>query len=168
MKKRTKAGPATAPALPLQVLMKFRMVINTAKRQFKWVEKQCGINGAQLWALWEIERAPEMRVTGLAAALAMHQSSASNLVDKLVKAALIARNRAAHDQRVITLSLTRKGQSLLKKAPKPARGLLAEAMHGLPAGVLTDLDRSLAALLKAMKQRDRSDMIDPLALILER
>src|SRR6185295_13857259 len=79
-------------------LMKFRLIVNLTKRHFRWVEEQCGINGAQLWVLWEVSQNPALRVNELAAAMAMHQSTVSNLIDRLSKAQLIERARAAGDQ----------------------------------------------------------------------
>jgi len=157
-------GMGKQPA-PLDVLMKFRMIINAVKRHFKWVEDQCGINGAQLWVLWEIGRGGSLRVNDLAAVLAMHQSSTSNLVDKLVKSGLVVRRRDADDQRVVALSLTRKGSTLLRRAPKPARGILPEALHRLPPSALAALDRALISLLKSMKTADKGAMAKPLAEI---
>lgn len=150
----------------LEVLMAFRIIVNSVKRHFKWVETQCGINGAQLWALWEIQETPGLRVTQLAAAMAMHQSSASNLVDKLVKAKLIERERMPGDQRVVTLGLTALGRKLLKRAPKPARGMLPEALHHLSAHELTLLDKLLQQVLQEMKLSDRESMKEPLGNLL--
>ena len=90
-----KASPNADKQLALAVLMKFRVIVNLAKRHFKWVEKQCGINGAQLWVLWEINQAPGLRVSELSAAMAMHQSTASNLIVRLARSKLIARKRAS-------------------------------------------------------------------------
>lgn len=152
--------------LPIAVLMKFRMIVNTAKRHYRWIEKECGVNGAHLWALWEIGRTRGMRVSQLSAALAMHQSTASNLLDKLVRTKLVTRNRLPEDQRVVTLALTPKGRTVLKRAPKPARGILPEALHGLPPATLAKLDESLLALLKGMNAGDKSGKATPLALML--
>jgi DNA-binding MarR family transcriptional regulator len=165
--KRQTTRSKSAQSSPLAVLMKFRLVVNAVKRNFKWIERQCGINGAQLWALWEIKRAPGLRVTALARLLAMHQSSTSNLVDRLVRAGLVGKTRAGGDQRVVTLALTRKGVALLAKAPKPARGLLPEALHKMPPAALGQLDRSLAALLKSMKPGSNKAMAQHLAEILK-
>ncbi len=164
-------GKAGAPRrkvknLPMDALMKFRMIVNTAKRHYRWIEQECGINGAHLWALWEIGRARGMRVSDLSVALAMHQSTASNLLDKLVKRGLVTRNRSAEDQRVVTLAVTKKGAALLKRAPTPARGILPEALHRLPPRTLQQLDDALLAVLKRMKSRDRSGKSTPLALML--
>lgn len=151
---------------PISVLMKFRLIVNTAKQHYRWIEQECGVNGAQLWALWEISRARGMRVSELSAALAMHQSSASNLLDKLVKNGLVTRTRSPDDQRVVTLELTKKGAQVLKRAPRPARGLLPEALHRLPASALAKLDHSLLLLLKCMKTKVRRGRAAPLGMTL--
>lgn len=165
-KKRSAGSGGSRKNMPLEVLVKFRTIVNGAKQHFRWVEQQCGINGAQLWALWEISRAPTMRVSDLSAALAMHQSSTSNLVEKLVSAGLAMRSRSAEDQRVVHLALTRKGQALLKRAPKPARGILPEALHRLPPDKLSGLNRALEALLKCMHNSGGRRKAAPLGVLL--
>jgi DNA-binding MarR family transcriptional regulator len=157
---------AAAPSVALLALMKFRQVINSTKRHFTWVEQQCGISGAQLWALWEIGQAPGLRISALAEAMAMHQTTVSNLVDRLSKAKLIARVRSPGDQRVVTLTLTPAGQRMVKRAPSPARGMLAEALHRLPEKQLSLLDDVLASLLKEMPLADRKAMKKPLSDVL--
>jgi MarR family transcriptional regulator, organic hydroperoxide resistance regulator len=156
---------ATAGTLPLEVLMKFRSVINSAKRHFKWVERQCGINGAQLWALWELDQTPGLRVNELAAAMAVHQSTASVILNNLVRAGLVERKRSNADQRVVNLSITGAGRKLLAQAPRPARGVLPEALHRLAPGDLQSLDQLLQRVLSEMRGDPRS-MKDPLGELL--
>jgi len=146
--------------------MKFRLIINSAKHHFKWVEKQCGLSGAYLWALWEIRQFPGLRVTELSAAMAFHQSTVSNMVDRLAREKLIERKRSGKDQRVVTLFLTDAGKKLLRRAPKPARGILAETMHRLPQGFLVSFDRMLKRVLEEMRPSDRKSMKEPLADLL--
>jgi MarR family transcriptional regulator, organic hydroperoxide resistance regulator len=165
-KKQAATRSRNQSSLAITVLLKFRMIVNTAKRHYRWIEQECGVNGVQLWALWEISRSRDMRVSDLTVALAVHQSSASNLLDKLVKSGLVVRTRSAEDKRVVTLALTKKGAALLKRAPRPARGILPEALHRLSAARLAQLDDSLMALLKCMKTTDKSGIATPLAIML--
>jgi DNA-binding MarR family transcriptional regulator len=166
-----RAGKKTSPKpdqqLALGVLMKFRLIVNSAKRHFKWVERQCGINGAQLWVLWEIAHAPGLRVNDLAAAMAMHQSTASNLIDKLAQAKLITRQRASNDQRVVTLFLTAAGKAVLKRAPRPARGKLPEALYRLPRNALSMLDTLLERVMHEMGPMEKESMKKPLGELLQ-
>jgi MarR family transcriptional regulator, organic hydroperoxide resistance regulator len=150
----------------LTALMKFRLVINTTKHHFSWVERQCGVSGAQLWALWEVQQAPGLRVSALAARMAMHQTTVSNLVDKLTRAKLMKRERSARDQRVVSLTLTDAGQRVVKRAPIPARGMLADALHRMPERQLAVLDTLLKSLLDRMRPADRDAMKQPLSEML--
>ena len=150
----------------LATLMKFRLIINSIKRHYQWVEKQSGIKGAQLWALWELHSAPGLRVSELGKAMAIQQPTASNLVDKLVKAKLIVRRRSTTDQREVRLFVTNAGRKLIKRAPKPSRGLLPEVLHGLPQASLLQLNELLKLVLEGMGPIDKKSMKKPLSDVL--
>ena len=72
----------------MQVLKEFRLIFKSVKRHFQWVEKQTGISGAQLWAMAAVVEKPGIRVTELGQTMAIHQSTTSNLVERLVQADL--------------------------------------------------------------------------------
>ena len=135
----------------LEVLKKFRQVFRAAKLHFSAVEKRAGVTGAQLWALWELYQQPGLRVTDLAAAMALHQSTVSNMIDKLLRKRLLRRDRGDLDGRVVRLHLTAPGMRLIRGAPNPARGVLPHALEHLPPDRLRDLDRQLTVLLARMK-----------------
>ena len=150
----------------LAALMKFRLIINSVKRHYQWVEKQSGIKGAQLWALWELYRTPGLRVSELGKVMAIQQPTASNLVDKLVKSKLIVRRRSTADQREVRLFVTNTGRKLIKQAPKPSRGLLPEALYGLPQNKLEQLNELLKNVLEGMGPIDKKSMKKPLSDVL--
>lgn len=134
----------------LEALTKFRLVINSTKRHYKWIEQQTGVNGALIWALWELNRSPGLKVSEIADAMAIHQSTASNLLDKLQEKGLVNRDRSMDDQRVVRLYLTRAGKALITRVPQPARGLLQEALIKLPPESLQTLNHLLEQLLREM------------------
>jgi DNA-binding MarR family transcriptional regulator len=150
--RKQRKDAARGPAL--EALTKFRWIINSTRRHFKWIEQQTGISGALVAALWEIHQSPGLRVSDLAEAMAVHQSTASNLMDKLQQKGLIERDRSSDDQRVVRLYLTRQGDTLVKRAPNPARGLLQEALNKLPPATLQTLNRGLAQLMQELNQAD--------------
>ncbi|HJV79318.1 MarR family winged helix-turn-helix transcriptional regulator [Noviherbaspirillum sp.] len=150
----------------MQVLKKLRIVIRAAQRHSAWIEKQCGLSGAQLWMLQELHDFPGLRVGEIASKLAIHQTTASNLLDALVKNGYVQKTRDPQDQRVVKLMLAKKGSELLKKAPKPARGLLAEALGKLDHGGLSELDKGLQALLDVIEQGDDASGMQPLSFML--
>ena len=140
----------------MTVLKEFRLIFKSMKRHFQWVEKQTGISGAQLWALAAVVGQPGIRVTELGKSMAIHQSTTSNLVERLVQADLMRRERSAKDQRVVQLFPTPKGSRLVKKAPMPVRGVLMDGLEKLSPKELASLVASLKTLIGKMDVKDAS------------
>jgi DNA-binding MarR family transcriptional regulator len=139
--------------LALEVLGKFREIFQSAKKHFGAVNRSVGVSGAQLWALWELHAQPGLRVSDLASRLSIHQSTTSNLVEKLVSAKLVRRERRDADQRVVRLYLTATGERVLGRAPAPARGVLPDALSRLDHRKLKQLSAQLDGVLSAMEVR---------------
>lgn len=157
--KRSRREAARGPAV--EVLTKFRKVINSNKRQFRQIEQLTGVSGTLVWVLSILRRSPGLRVSELAEIMAIHQSTASNLLDKLQEKNLVERDRSTDDQRVVRLYLTRSGEALVKRVPQPAHGLLQEALYKLPSPALLGLNRLLDQLLQVMNPREsKGSLID--------
>ena len=135
----------------LEVLAQFRVVFKSVRRHYQAVERRSHITGALLWALAEVARRPGTQVGQLARILAVHQSTASNLVRRLAARGLIARQRRGHDQRAVQLFPTRKGLRVLQGAPRPLIGLLQQALADLPPAHLRGLHTHLARLIRMMR-----------------
>jgi DNA-binding MarR family transcriptional regulator len=138
----------------LTTLKKLRIVIRAAQRHSAWIEKQCGVSGTQLWIMQELQEAPGLRVGEIASRLAVHQTTVSNLVDALVKRGYLFKSRDPDDQRAVRLNLSEQGETLLAHAPKPARGLLPEALRQLDTAQLEQLDQGLQGLLDSIERLD--------------
>lgn len=146
-----------------RVIMNFRQIVSSARGHFQLVQEQCGVSGAQLWALWEVSRRPGIKVGELAGMMSIHQSTASNLVEKLESKALFRRKRSGHDQRVVQLFVTARGVSVLKRAPAPMRGVLGDALDQLPSAALQKLEEALASVLERIELRDNRAAKRPLS-----
>lgn len=138
----------------LDVLKKIRIVIRTAQRHSAWIEKQCGVSGAQLWVMQELQDEPGLRVGEIANRMAIHQTTVSNLLDALEKRGYVVKTRDPEDQRAVRLSLSEQGTGLLEQAPKPARGLLPEALQQLAPERLLQLNQGLQGLLDSIGTLD--------------
>ncbi len=147
---------------PLSVLQRFRVLIRTAQRHSQWIERQSGVTGAQLWAMCELLASPGLRVGELAKLMALHQSTASNMIDKLESAGLVRKERTTTDQRVVRLYLTAAGTSLIETAPSPARGVLPEALRTLSEQDLERLRADLDTLLERIHDLDEGFGLQPL------
>lgn len=144
------------------MLRRFRAVFNAVKRHFQQVERQAGIGGAQLWALSVVQAQPGIGISGLARAMDIHQTTASNLVKGLIAQQLMATDRDPEDGRAVRLRLLPAGGAVLARAPGPFSGVLPEALSGLEAQTLARLDHDLGLLLARLEPARNAGAI-PLA-----
>lgn len=144
------------------ILKNFRIIFRSAQAHSRWVEKESGLSAAQLWMMWELFNEPGLTVSGLARALSIHQSTCSNMLDKVQHKELVTRKRSTADQRVVRLYLTEKGTALLAKAPRPAQGTLTDVLHRLPDEVLRQLESGLSTFVDALRIVDEKAGMLPL------
>jgi DNA-binding MarR family transcriptional regulator len=150
----------------LEVLEQFRILFKSVRRHYGEVQRRAGIGGAQVWALSHIASHPGIKPGELARALAIHPSTASNLVRELEKLKLATRRRQKQDQRVVELCVTSKGLQILKRTPRPLIGVLQQALSDLPSANLELLRRQLGKLVASMKATDTRARAIPLSKML--
>ena len=143
------------PVAMTDVLKRFRVLLRSMEGHYRRVEERSGLGGAQVWALSEIDAAQGLTVGELAKKLAIHVSTASNLVRRLEELKLVTRNRSRKDQRVVQLAATAAGRRKLELAPKPSMGLLQQALSEMPPAELATLGGELDRLLRRMSHLDR-------------
>jgi DNA-binding MarR family transcriptional regulator len=158
-------GSATKHRKMLDVLAQFRVVFRSVRQHYLRVQRRSGVTGAQLWALAHVAGNPGTRMGQLARALAIHPSTASNLVRRLEALALVARRRRGRDQRTVQLYLTGKGEKALSRAPQPLIGVLQQALSELPARRLEALGHQLGELIGAMQVKDLRARTIPISLM---
>lgn len=140
--------------LSLHVLKKFRIIYGSVRQQFSEVEQTCGVTGSQLWIIKEVANTPGIGISVLAERLSIHQSTCSQLVEKLASRKLVIKKRSNKDQRRIGLRLTAKAVKLAKLAPGPAQGLLPETLSALSAKTIENLDLSLEQVIRQLQVRN--------------
>lgn len=144
------------------IVQDLRVVVRTIQAHSRWVEKQCGVSSVQLWAMWELFATPGQKVSELSRALSIHQSTASNMLDKLEEKSLIKRDRSGPDQRVVQLFLTEKGSQLLSQAPRPAQGAVQDALKSMSDEEQLALKTGLEALINQMAVSEEGAALKPI------
>jgi len=140
--------------LSLQVLKKFRIIYGSVRQHFHDVERSCGVSGSQLWVMQELADTSGIGVSELAERLSIHQSTCSQLVEKLVARKLINKERSKEDQRRVGLRLTETAVNLIKNAPGSSEGVLPEALNALPLEAMQALDSALENVVGQLRNRD--------------
>ncbi len=156
------SSPPEKDELAAEVLRQFRQVFNAVKTHFQQVEKKVGLGGAQVWALSVIRDTAGIRVTELAQAMDIHQSTASNLVKGLLDKDLISAERDGPDKRVVRLKLQPAGDKALRAVPGPFEGVLPNALQSLDVPTLKRLNTDLGGLVTILRADERSAQV-PLA-----
>jgi DNA-binding MarR family transcriptional regulator len=144
------------------VLRQFRQVLNSVKTHFQQVEKKVGLGGAQVWALSVVRDRPGIGVGGLAQAMDIHQSTASNLVRSLAEKGLVEVRREGTDRRAVQLHLLPPAGRVLKRVPGPFEGVLPAALRALDTATLRRLQKDLGRLIQALDSDEKSGRV-PLA-----
>src|SRR3954451_17324606 len=131
----------------IKVLKKFRCAFRLAKAHSTTAAKRSLVTSAQLTALCELAEHPGIRVSDLASALALHQSTISNLVDTLLQKQLIRRKRDNEDARVVRLYLSPAGKRIALTSSSAPHNVLLDTLEHLSLKTLRLLDRELARML---------------------
>lgn len=133
------------------MLKKFRIVFNAVKDHFQNLEKQAGIGGAPVWALSLIQKTPEIGIGALSKSMAVHQSTASNIVKTLLDKKLIEMTRSVKDRRNVHITISSAGTDVLSKVTGPYEGVLINALGKLKSDSLGRLDLELQELISHFK-----------------
>ena len=115
-----------------------------------WLE--LGLTMAQLKALVAIEGCGSTSVGGVASDLGIGESSASSLVDHLVRAGYARRAEDPADRRRCVVAVTERGSSLLGDLRHGRRVALRQGLDGLGEDDRAALGRGLAALAAVLAE----------------
>ncbi|WP_379127639.1 MarR family winged helix-turn-helix transcriptional regulator [Paenibacillus sp. sgz500958] len=104
-----------------EIVSSFRR-ISHAFQQLLWKDaEELDITPTQLMVLRKISLHPEIGITDLAELLHLGNSAASGVVDRMVKAGLLIRQRSESDRRSFELSLTEKGIEIRERSKQSLR-----------------------------------------------
>ena len=106
-----------------------------------------GLTTEQFGVLSSIKSRGPLRPTDLSHILERTPNSISMLVDRMVKAGLVRRTRDRKDRRVVTVSLTSKGEAVVE----PAIPAGWEFIHQILSPLSQNDQRSFASMLETVK-----------------
>jgi DNA-binding MarR family transcriptional regulator len=138
--------------MAMQVLKKLRHAFRLAKSGSDTGQKLARATNAEIWVLGEIGQQPGIRVTDLALATALHQSTISNLIEKLKQRQLVRQQRDSTDGRVAHLYLTAAGERVVSAGPSAPHNHLLSTLEHLSAKTLSLIDRELTGLLDRTRE----------------
>jgi DNA-binding MarR family transcriptional regulator len=148
----TASAQTSQRAVAMQVLKKFRSLFRLANLHSGTEQQRTRVSRAEMWALYELREHPGMRVTQLADAMALRQSTVSNLINKLIQRQLVRRKGDNRDARVVHLYLTASGERVVIKIPSAPHNVLLNTLEHLSIRTLRLLDRELGSVLDRARE----------------
>jgi DNA-binding MarR family transcriptional regulator len=134
------------------VLKSTALLAAAANRSARIAQEQFGLSGAQLFVLRLLAEASAQSVNDLAARTGTHQSTVSVVVTRLVTRGLVSRAASDVDGRRVTLSLTRAGRAIARRAPESVYGRLEVALRRLPARERRQFARTLSRVVDELSE----------------
>jgi len=136
------------------ILDALRSIVRELRLASREAEQRVGVHGAQLHALRQLSDSPTMSLTELADRTHTDISSVSVVVSRLVEQGLVARKAADEDRRRLSLALTARGRSLLRRAPETGSSRLLAAAAHLSDREVHSLANGLGKLVAGLDRED--------------
>jgi len=100
-----------------QIVAALRRIVRAIDLQSRRMVEQCGLTGPQIAVLREASRLEIASIGTLARAASLGQPTVSGIVDRLESQGLVRRERSKQDRRSSVVTVTPRGDRVLKKAP---------------------------------------------------
>ena len=110
------------------------------------IAAKLGLTPSQLLILAELDNGP-LNISGLSCHLEMNQGNVSTHCKRMEKLGLLTRTRSAQDERVVTLTITEKGQATLQQFQ-----IFMDAINQTLSQLPDDLTETAMAGLDALTQ----------------
>lgn len=116
-----------------------------SRRITKDAARRYGLTGPQLTVLKLLDGLGDLSLSALSDRIRRNNSTVTGIVDRMVAAGLVVRERSDSDRRVVHIRLTAEGRRLARETPVRPMAVFQEAIAALPR---TDRDALLRALGK--------------------
>lgn len=124
------------------------------KDQMSLQNDMMNLSMIQLHTLIFIRKHPNTPMKAVAEYLKVELPSATTIVNKLVKLSYVKRHTDKDDRRLVLLTLTQKGESLLEDAMKERTSNMERLLSNLSQKDQDNLSKIFDTLIKAMEKQD--------------
>ncbi len=141
-----------------QILQSLRRILRQVSRYSRQVRNESGLTIPELLCLRAIADAPadgrDVTVAYIADTVHISRSTASPLLDKLVRAGLVDRQRSTADRRRVHLSLTAQGIHRVERMPAPLEAHFLDGLGQLDEAHRTEVLEVLETIVGLLDAGD--------------
>jgi DNA-binding MarR family transcriptional regulator len=138
------------PEIVAETIDNLRRVFQVVNEHSKRAERETGLTGPQLWAIKTIAQEAPIMVSEIARQMYLHPATVVGILDRLEARGLVARVRSTEDRRIVRVELTKQGESLVKKAPEVAQGLLVAGLEKIATKELKYIAQGLERMVEIL------------------
>ncbi|PIE19473.1 MAG: MarR family transcriptional regulator [Proteobacteria bacterium] len=120
------------PAAEDAILRSLRRITRAIDLHSRWLASNFGLTIPQLVSLRTLAGTEAMTPTELARAVDLSQATITGIIDRLVRRALVTRERSTTDRRRVVLTITDAGRRLLEASPSPLQERFVTRLSKLP------------------------------------
>jgi DNA-binding MarR family transcriptional regulator len=103
-----------------------------------------------------LERRGPHHLTELSAALGVKKNTLSELLDRMVRDGLVARELSPDDRRVVRLRITPAGKSAIQEFESSMMDYIGQYLKGLDAADRRDLVAAMESMTRILERHDRT------------
>lgn len=140
--------------LDLRILRALRRIIQAVDIHSRKLASQYNITAPQLVALLSIVDYGPLSLSDIGRDIHLSNSTIVGILDRLEGKGLVRRERSTQDRRLVLVSATPAGETLVESAPSPLQDVLAHALDELPELERTAIALSLERIVELMEAKD--------------
>jgi DNA-binding MarR family transcriptional regulator len=137
-----------------EVVWLIRKLVQGGELYTKELDKKYQVSAPQLSCLLALSDQGPIPPSQIAKYIMVNSSTITGIIDRLEHKGLVQRSRISHDRRVITVSLTKKGNALVRTAPPPLQKKIVEGLKRLPPQEVDEIVQVLTKLATMMDVHD--------------
>ncbi len=136
-----------------EVLIKIRKIVRSINLESKKIQKEYGVSIPQILCLNYLKKSENYQATQgeIKKFLHLNASTTSGIINRLETKGFIARLPKFGDKRTVTISLTSKGDKLLKEIPSLLHEQLSQKLAKLHPDRIKNLEDSLELLIDLLE-----------------
>jgi len=138
-----------------QVLISLRQIIRATDLYSRQLSKIAGLTAPQLLILQAIQGLGAVSISKLSTEVSLSQATVTTIINRLESRKLVTRHRSTQDRRVVHTTLTKRGETMIQKAPAPLQDVFS-----LRFEALEDWEKSMivAALQRVARMMNAEDI----------
>jgi DNA-binding MarR family transcriptional regulator len=138
----------------LRVLSAMRRIIHSVHLYSRELAAKTQITAPQLVCLITLAEQGPMTATTISREVFLSPSTVVGILDRLEEKGLVKRERVSKDRRVVTITISEQGCSVVDTAPSPLQSRLTEALGALPVPEQIAIAKSLERVVGLMEAQD--------------